>query len=71
MTVFGDATPEDAWDPDDAVSDLVENLRRRLALLLGLSILTDRDRQRLDLIHGDFAHVIKRILEDKLGSQHG
>jgi len=71
MTVFGDITPEDAWDPDDAVSDLVENLRRRLALLLGLSILTDRDRQRLDLIHGDFAHVIKRILEDKLGSQHG
>lgn len=33
MTGFGDYEPEDAWDPDDAPGELVENLRRRLDLL--------------------------------------
>lgn len=33
--MFGDATPEDAWHPDDPVAELVANLERRAALLPG------------------------------------
>lgn len=33
MSDFGDSEVEDAWDPDDAVVDLLRNLLRRLALL--------------------------------------
>ena len=32
MSVFGDAEPEDAWDPDDPVDELIANLFRRFAL---------------------------------------
>lgn len=31
--VFGDATPEDAWHPDDPARELLANLSRRLDLL--------------------------------------
>ena len=31
--VFGDDEPEDAWDPIDPVPELIDNLRRRMALL--------------------------------------
>jgi hypothetical protein len=31
--IFGDATPEDAWHPDDPLAVLVDNVSRRLALL--------------------------------------
>lgn len=31
--MFGDDEPEDAWDPADAVSDLLDNLRLRVQLL--------------------------------------
>lgn len=33
MSGFGDYEPEDAWDPGDAVSVLLDNLRARMMLL--------------------------------------
>jgi hypothetical protein len=33
MSTYGDYEPEDAWDPGDAVSILVDNLRARIMLL--------------------------------------
>jgi hypothetical protein len=33
VVVFGDIEPEDGWDPDDELAELVDNLRRRVVLL--------------------------------------
>jgi hypothetical protein len=62
-TTFGDYEPEDAWDIGDPPRLLVENLRRRLALVR-LDRLSIRDRRRMELILGDLA-VIRRILEER------
>ena len=32
MIAFGDIEPEDSWDPDDPVAELLDNLLRRLVL---------------------------------------
>jgi hypothetical protein len=40
---FGDAEPEDSWDPDDPVVDLLYNLERRVFLLRGITL-----RERLE-----------------------
>lgn len=70
MTVFGDADPEDSWDPDDPVTELLDNLRRRiLAVLAGH--LADRDRQRFDLVQRDLAHIAERVRNGRIGSTHG
>ena len=42
---FGDAEPEDSWDPDDPLGDLVYNLERRLNLVRHRSL-----RDRLDAL---------------------
>jgi hypothetical protein len=33
MSGYGDSEPEDAWDPDDPIPVLIDNLLRRLDLL--------------------------------------
>jgi hypothetical protein len=57
---FGDADPEDAWHPDDSVTDLIANLIRRRR----------RDRQRFELeavrrvmFDEDLAHVLARVAD--------
>jgi len=57
---FGDAEPEDAWHPDDPVTDLVANLIRR------------RRRDRRDTIKDlmfdeDLAHVLDRVAQLERG----
>ena len=42
---FGDAEPEDSWDPDDPPPVLIDNLLRRLALL---AIIRERDEHETD-----------------------
>lgn len=64
MSDFGDGDPEDAWDPDDPIPDLLRNLIRRLALLVVLRELGDRDRQRLRMLSDDLGRVLAR-LEDE------
>lgn len=49
MSDFGDIEPEDAWDPDDAVVELVDNLARRLVLLNVLD--ADTTPRTVDLRH--------------------
>ena len=61
MTVFGDIEPEDSWDPDDPVPELVRNLLRRLALLVALRELGEAAQRRLELIEDDLHHVLTRI----------
>lgn len=58
---FGDIEPEDSWDPDDAVPDLVSNLLRRIALLVTLRALGDAAQRRLELIEEDLRHVLTRV----------
>jgi hypothetical protein len=60
MSAFGDAEPEDAWDPDDPLPELIENLLRRIALLVVLRELGERAQQRLELIETDLRHVVAR-----------
>ena len=61
---FGDADPEDAWDPDDPLAHLVDNIVRRVALVVALKALDARAQQRLDLIERDLRHVADRILDE-------
>lgn len=50
MFEFGDAEPEDAWDPVDDTPTLLDNLRRRM-LLLERTIARDfADTAELDTI---------------------
>jgi len=57
---FGDDEPEDAWHPDDPITDLVANLIRR------------RRRDRRDTIRDlmfdeDLAHVLDRVAQLERG----
>jgi len=58
---FGDADPEDSWDPDDPVAELVANLIRRRTR-------DDRDRAldavRAEMFDRDLAHVLERIRDE-------
>ena len=58
----GDDEPEDGWDRTDPPHELVENLRRRLALL---KILDDeRNRTRLRQLLEDLEWLRDRLRED-------
>lgn len=66
MIDFGDAEPEDAWDADDDVADLVANLARRVRAALVDLDRYDVDararlRSRLRMIVDDLGHVVARI----------
>jgi hypothetical protein len=57
---FGDDEPEDAWHPDDPITDLVANLIRR------------RRRDRRDTVKdlmfdADLAHVLDRVAQLERG----
>ena len=57
--MFGDAEPEDAWDPDDPPREQVRNIIRRLALL---RVIRDaRNEIRLNQIREDLEHIFGRL----------
>lgn len=70
MSDFGDADPEDAWDPDDAVEELVDNIRRRLVAVLALHVLAAHDEQRLAAVVDDIEHVYARIRARQYEARH-
>ena len=61
---FGDADPEDAWDPDDPLAELADNLARRAAILEALPADHPRLALRLRLLADDLAHLATRIREE-------
>ena len=68
MNGFGDADPEDAWDPDDPITELIDNLARRGAILADVAQRDDIHARaqlqiRLRLLADDLAHVAQRIAE--------
>lgn len=63
---FGDAEPEDAWDPDDSVADLVGNIVARIKIIVGLRVLDETIEHRLDWIRLDLEHVAGRIAAGRL-----
>ena len=63
---FGDIEPEDSWDRDDAVVELVDNLRRRVIALLLLAAFDARLRLRLEMLRDDLAHVLDRVRDGLL-----
>lgn len=67
MNEYGDATPEDSWDPDDPLEELLDNIVRRIALLLLIDALTDHERQRLRMIADDLNHIIRRVRQLREG----
>jgi hypothetical protein len=60
---FGDSEPEDSWDPDDPVAELVDNLRRRVVALLALHAVDEQFERRLAMLHDDLAHVAQRVAD--------
>lgn len=58
---FGDIEPEDSWDPDDAIPELVRNIVRRVVLLVALHELSARAQLRLEHIEEDLRHVLTRV----------
>jgi hypothetical protein len=68
---FGDAAPEDAWDPDDPVDNLVDNLRRRLAAIVALRMVDDVIESRLAWIVTDLEHVAGRIRQGRVSGGSG
>jgi hypothetical protein len=68
---FGDADPEDAWDPDDPVVELLDNLRRRIVAILLLRAVDERLHQRLEMLRDDLAHILERVRVGELESRHG
>ena len=63
---FGDADPEDAWDPDDPVHELLDNLRRRLTIILALDVLDEVVERRLGWLRDDLAHTLDRVRAGRL-----
>ena len=70
MNGFGDAEPEDAWDPDDPVIELLDNIARRLAALVALELLDDVVERRIGWLRDDLAHIIERVRAGRLETQH-
>ncbi len=62
---FGDDDPEDAWHPDDPITDLIANLIRRRA-----RDRTDRDLAavRAVMFDEDLAHVLNRVAQLERGA---
>jgi hypothetical protein len=64
---FGDYEPEDAWHPDDSPGEQVENLRRRLILLLAAALAGDDDFELRDVLRLIAAFVAITRLRDLTG----
>jgi hypothetical protein len=63
MTLFGDDEPEDAWDADDSPFEQLDNLRRRIRLVIEKlqGIAPEREMLRLQQLEEDFEFVRERI----------
>jgi len=64
MSDFGDSEPEDAWHPDDPIPELLDNLRRRIILLVLAGRdgrWGDREEIRQRDIDEDFLFLIERL----------
>ena len=57
----GDDEPEDGWDRNDPPWRLLDNLRRRVALLVMVREFRARDRHRIAQLHDDLVYVIDRL----------
>jgi hypothetical protein len=68
---FGDIEPEDSWDRDDAVVELVDNLRRRVVALLLIDVMDERLSVRLSMLRDDLAHVLDRVRDGLLDRIEG
>lgn len=65
MSDFGDSEPEDAWHPDDPIPEQLDNIRRRIILLVAAARdgrWEDREEIRTRDIDEDLLFVIERIL---------
>lgn len=54
--IFGDVEPEDAWDRDDPLAALLDNVRRRLGIAAG-----DLNGLHLNQIHDELVDVAEDI----------
>jgi hypothetical protein len=64
VTDFGDSEPEDAWHPDDPVPELLDNIRRRVLLLIAAGTegrWGDREEIRARDLDEDLLFLIERI----------
>jgi len=63
---FGDSEPEDAWHPEDPLPVLLDNLRRRIALLRVslVAVATAREQLRLRDLEGDLDFIRARVLAE-------
>jgi hypothetical protein len=62
-----DSEPEDAWDADDSIAEQVDNLRRRVLLLVASARAgrwTPRDELRATDIDIDLKFILQRLLGD-------
>lgn len=61
---FGDSEPEDSWHPDDPLPVLVDNIRRRVILLVAAAVIgrwTDREVLRSTHIDEDLRFIAERL----------
>jgi hypothetical protein len=70
VTTFGDTEPEDAWDPDDPVPALVDNIIRRLVAIVALHALDDMIERRIGWLIEDLRHIAARIRAGRLERQN-
>jgi len=66
MADFGDSEPEDSWHPDDPVPELLDNIRRRVLLLIAAARAgrwEDREEIRSRDIDEDLLFLIERVRE--------
>jgi len=64
MADFGDSEPEDSWHPDDPVPELLDNIRRRVLLLIAAARAgrwEDREEIRSRDIDEDLLFLIERV----------
>jgi hypothetical protein len=58
---FGDADPEDSWDPDDPVVELLDNIVRRLVAIFALRAFDDVIEARIGWLRDDLEHIVARV----------
>lgn len=63
--VFDDSEPEDAWDANDPIPELIDNLLQRCALLERSSIDVERPALLAEIEHRLLRAVLRRDLDDR------
>ena len=66
MSDFGDSEPEDSWDADDPIPDLIDNILRRVILSrdsIG-PMATQREQLRFEQTIEDLKFILQRVRGD-------